>query len=97
MRKTLEEKLRYAVENHKLNYEKYFGNGCKWYHYYLEIWELVWARNFCDGYKIFVYNNEYWNKHLATLTVDYVPNTKGSYCLVPRLRTDYLGDNIAQQ
>jgi len=52
MKKSLEEKLKYAVENHKLKYEKYFGKGSKWYRYYLEIWELVWVRNFIDGYQI---------------------------------------------
>ena len=94
MKKSLEEKLKYAVENHKLNFEKFFGNGCKWYNYYLVAWELVWARNFCDGYEIFVYSNEYRDEHIATFTVDYVPNPKGGYCLCPRLQTDYLNDAV---
>jgi len=90
MKKSLEEQLKYAVENHKLNYEKYFGCGCKWYHYYLEIWELVWARNFCDGYQIFVYDSEDRRKHYGTYISEYVPEEKG-YCFVPRLQTYYLG------
>ena len=56
MKKPLEDKLKYIVENHKLNYEKYYGDGCKWYNYHLEIWKLFWARNLRDGYKIFVYD-----------------------------------------
>ena len=51
MKKSLDKRLRYAVENHKLNFEKFLGKGCKWYHHYLIVWELVWARNFCDGYQ----------------------------------------------
>ena len=86
MKKTLEEKLRYAVENHKIKYEKYFGNGCKWYHYYLEIWKLVWARNLIDGYQIFVYDSEDRKEHYGTFTVDYIASLKNRYGLVPRLQ-----------
>ncbi|MDR2065368.1 MAG: hypothetical protein LBP85_06650 [Prevotellaceae bacterium] len=85
MRKTLEEKLRYAVENDKLKYEKFFGKGCKWYNYYLEIWELVWARNLRDGYQIFVYDSENKQEHYGTFLVDYVPTLNGGYCLYPQL------------
>ena len=92
MKKSLEERLRYAVENHKLNFEKFFGRGCKWYHNYLIVWELVWARNFCDGYQIFVYDNEYISEHNATFVVEDVPDQKGEYCLVPKLQTDYIKD-----
>jgi hypothetical protein len=85
MKKSLEEKLKYAVENDRLKFEKFFGNGCKWYHYYLEIWELMWARNFCDGYKIHVYDSEERREHYGTFLVDYVFAEKG-YQLVPRLQ-----------
>ena len=93
-RKTLEVKLRYAVENDKLKFSKYYGDGCKWYHYHLEIWVLVWARNFCDGYRIFVSDSEDKRKHYGTFTVDYVPAEKG-YHLVPRLKTDYLSEKYS--
>ena len=88
MKKSLEEKMKYAVENQKLNYEKYFGRGCKWYHYYLEIWELVWARNLRDGYKIHVYDSEERREHYGTFLVDYVPAEKG-YHFVPRLQKQH--------
>jgi hypothetical protein len=86
MKKSLEERLRNAVENDKLNYEKFFGSGCKWYHYYLEIWELVWARNLCDGYQIHVYDSEDRREHYGSFTVDYISSPKNRYGLVPRLR-----------
>ena len=75
MRKTLEEKLRGAVENDRFNYEKYF-NGCKWYNYYLEVIELVWARNLYDGYEINVYDSEVNSEHYGTFTVDYIASSK---------------------
>jgi hypothetical protein len=95
MKKTLEEKLRYAVENRKLNYEKYFGKGCKWYHYYLEILELVWAKDLRDGYKIHVYGSENRKEHYVSFTVDYVSCPKNPYGLIPRVKTDYLSEDYA--
>jgi len=95
MKKSIEEKLRYSVENHKLNYEIFFGKGCKWYHHYFVVDELVWSRNFCGGYEIFVYDNEHQNEHIATFIVDYIPNPKGGYCLIPRLKTYYLSEMYA--
>ena len=92
MRKTLEEKLKNAVENRKLNYEKYFGNGCKWYQYYLVVIELVWARNFCDGYEINVYDSEVKSEHYGTFTVDYIASSKNPYGLSPRLQTNYIDE-----
>jgi hypothetical protein len=94
MKQSLEEKLRCAVENHRLNFEKYFGNGCKWYHHYLVVDELILARNLWDGYEINVYDNEYRNEHIATFIVDYVLNPKDGYYLVPRLQTYYLKDAV---
>ena len=93
MKKSLEERLRYAIESDKFKFEKFFGNGCKWYSYYLVVWELVWARNFCDGYKIHVYDSEYKNEHIATFTVDYVLEYNNGYYFVPRLQTYYLKEN----
>jgi len=93
MKKSLEEKIKYVVENHKLNYKKFFGCGCKWYHYYLVILELSWARDFCDGYKIFVYGDECKDDHIATFIVDYAPNPKDGCWLTPRIQIDYLGED----
>jgi len=87
MKKSLEERLKYAIENNNLIFEKFFGDGSKWYYYYLVVVELVWVRNFYDGYVIFVYNNEYQDEHIATFTVDYVSNPQGGYWLVPRFKT----------
>ena len=85
MRKSLEEKIIYAVENEKLNFEKFFGKGCKWYHYYLVVVKLIWARNLCDSYEIYVYDDEYKNEHIATFTVDYVVQFNNNR-FVPRLQ-----------
>jgi hypothetical protein len=93
MKKSLEEKLRLAVENHRLNYEKYFRKGCKWYNYYLEIGELVWARNFRDGYQIHVYDSEERKEHYGTFTVDYIASPKNRYGLVPRLKADCIRED----
>jgi len=93
MKKSLEERVRYAVENHKLNFEKYFGKGCKWYEYYLVANELIWVRNLRDGYEILVYSDEYRSECIAIFIVDYVPNQESGYCLVPRLQTYYLRED----
>jgi len=90
MKKSLEEKIRSAVENDKLNFEKFIGSGYKWYHYYLVVVELVWARNFCDGYDIYVYNNEFLDEHLATFKVDFVIKYNNGFNYVPRIQTHYL-------
>ena len=62
----------------------------KWYHYYLVVVELVWARNFCDGYDIYVYNNEFLDEHLATFKVDFVIKYNNGFNYVPRIQTHYL-------
>jgi hypothetical protein len=64
--KSIEEKIIRAIENKKLNPEK-LGER-KWYNYFIRVTELVWARNFYDGYKIEVYN-EKGGVHLATVKV----------------------------
>jgi len=92
MKKSLEEKLKNAVENDRLNYKKYLGKGCKWYNYYLEIWELIWARNLCDGYKIHVYDSVDRKEHYGTFIVDYVPAEKGCW-FTPTLKTNYVKED----
>jgi hypothetical protein len=64
--KTIEEKIKQAVETHKLNPE-ILGERY-WYGYYIRTTELVWARNFYDGYNIEVYEEQY-GQHLATVVI----------------------------
>ena len=63
---TIEEKIKRAVETNKLNPE-ILGERC-WYGYFIRTIELVWARNFHDGYQIEVYTEKYGD-HLATVTI----------------------------
>jgi len=95
MKKSLEEKLRYVIENDKLNFEKFLGNGCKWYDHHLIVNELVWARNFRDGYELLIYSDEYKNEHIATFIIDYVVEYNHGYHFVPRLQTDYIREDYA--
>jgi len=66
MKETLEEKIKRAIETNKLNPEK-LGERNR-YGYFIRTTELVWARNFYDGYQIEVYNEKY-GEHLATITI----------------------------
>lgn len=62
----LETKIRRAIENNKLSLKK-LGRR-KWYNYFIEIIELVWARNLRDGYQIEVYTEKY-GEHLGTIQI----------------------------
>jgi len=62
----IEEKIKRAIETNKLN-PKILGER-RWYSYFIRVTELVWARNFHDGYKIEVYTEKYGN-HLVTVTI----------------------------
>ena len=64
--KTIEEKIKRAIETRKFNPEK-LGER-HWYGYFIRTTELVWARNIYDGYKIEVYTEKY-GKHLATIKI----------------------------
>jgi hypothetical protein len=64
--KTIEEKIRQAIENNKLNPE--IPGERKWYNYFIRVTELVWARNLRDGYKIDVYEKKD-GRHLATVQI----------------------------
>ena len=64
--KTVEEKIRRAIETNKLNPEKLGERN--WYDYFIRTTELVWTRNFYDGYKIEVYTEQY-GEHLATVKI----------------------------
>ncbi|RCS26533.1 hypothetical protein DUT90_12310 [Polaribacter sp. WD7] len=61
----IEAKVLKAIENNKLNPE-ILGerNWCK---YFIRTTELVWSRNFFDGYLIEVYTQD--KQHLCTLKV----------------------------
>ena len=43
----------------------------KWYNYIISVEELIWSRNFIDGYLIHIYSDEYKSEHLATYTLTY--------------------------
>ena len=62
----LETKIKKAVENNKLNPE-ILGDRY-WYNYFIRVTELVWARNFHDGYQIEVYSEQY-EDHLGTVFI----------------------------
>ena len=62
----LENEILQAIKTKKLNPE-ILGER-KWYNYFIRITELVWSRNFHDGYLIEVYVEKYGN-HLASITI----------------------------
>jgi hypothetical protein len=62
----LETKILRAIETNKLNPE-IIGER-NWYNYFIRITELVWSRNFHDGYLIEVYTERY-GEHLASITI----------------------------
>jgi hypothetical protein len=64
--KTIEEKIKQAIEANKLNPEKLGERN--WYGYFIRTTELIWARNFHDGYKIEVYTKKY-GRHLTTVKI----------------------------
>ena len=65
----LQNKILNALQTKKFNPEK-LGER-KWYNYFISVDELVWARNFIDGYLIHIYSDEYKKEHLATYTLTY--------------------------
>ena len=65
----LQTKILKALQTKKFNPSK-LGER-RWYNYFLFVDELVWARNFIDGYLIHVYSNEFKSEHLATYTLSY--------------------------
>jgi len=66
MKSLIEKKIKHSVETNKLNLE-ILGERF-WYGYFIRITELVWARNFHDGYQIEVYTRKY-GEHLASITI----------------------------
>ena len=70
----LQTKILNALKTNKLNPTK-LGER-KWYNYFISVDELIWARNFIDGYLIHIYSDEYKTEHLATyiLTYDFFKN-----------------------
>lgn len=83
---------------HKLNYQIYFEKAIEsnqlklvegkkqWRKFNLYITELIWARNFFDGYLIHVYDLGY--RHLCTLTVGW-EWVNGSYPDKIKVTVDY--------
>lgn len=65
----LQYKILNALKTNKLN-PAILGER-KWYNYFISVSELVWARNFIDGYLIHIYSDKYKLKHIATYTLTY--------------------------
>ena len=65
----LQTKILNALKTNKLNPTK-LGER-KWYNYFISVDELIWARNFIDGYLIHIYSDEYKTEHLATYILTY--------------------------
>ena len=65
----LQTKILNAIKTNKFNPTK-LGER-KWYNYFIAVDELIWARNFVDGYLIDIYSDEYKIEHLATYTLTY--------------------------
>lgn len=64
-----ENKILKALKTNKLNPNK--TGERKWYNYFISVDELVWTRNFIDGYLIHIYSDEFKTKHLVTYTLTY--------------------------
>lgn len=62
----IESKILKAINSNKLN-PTILGER-KWYNYFIRVTELVWSRNFHDGYKIEVYDEKYGN-HLVSIII----------------------------
>ncbi len=65
----LQTKILNALKTNKLN-PSILGER-SWYNYFISIDELIWARNFVDGYLIHIYSDEYKSEHIATYTLIY--------------------------
>lgn len=65
----LQTKILKALKTNKFNPNK--KGERKWYNYFISIDELIWARNFIDGYLIHIYSDEFKSEHLATYTLTY--------------------------
>ena len=65
----IQSKILTALKTNKLNPNK-LGER-KWFNYFISVDELVWARNFIDGYLIHIFTDEYKSEHLATYTLTY--------------------------
>lgn len=62
-------KILKASKNNKLNPTK--TGERKWFDYFISVDELVWKRNFIDGYLIHIYSDKFKSEHLATYTLTY--------------------------
>ena len=62
----IETKIKKAIKTNNLNPE-ILGER-KWYRYFIRTSELIWSRNFHNGYLIEVYDKQYGN-HLGTITI----------------------------
>lgn len=65
----IQTKILNALKSNKFNPNKLGERN--WYNYFISVDELIWARNFIDGYLIHIYSEEYKKEHLASYTLSY--------------------------
>ena len=65
----LQTKILNALKTNKFNPNNLEERN--WYNYFISVDELIWARNFIDGYLIHLYSNEDKSEHLASYTLTY--------------------------
>ncbi len=65
MNNPIEEKIKKAIQNNKLNPE-ILGER-QWHRYFISVTELVWSRNLYDGYLIDIYSDKYKASYLGTV------------------------------
>lgn len=69
MQVNLKTKLLNALKSNKLNPE-ILGER-KWCNYFIQVNELVWARNLWNGYEIHIYSDKYKSEHLGGFWLGY--------------------------
>ena len=65
----LQTKILNALKTNKFNPNNLEERN--WYNYFISVDELIWARNFIDGYLIHIYSDEYKTEHLASYKLTY--------------------------
>jgi hypothetical protein len=65
----LQTKILNSLKTNKFNPNKLGERN--WYNYFISVDELIWARNFIDGYLIHIYSDEYKTEHLASYKLTY--------------------------
>ncbi|MDQ7009154.1 MAG: hypothetical protein Q9M94_02590 [Candidatus Gracilibacteria bacterium] len=78
--KNLKQKFTKAINSGRLKLE---GGKKNWYNYILDIQELVWSRNFIDGYNIYLFD-----KNMCQLIEINIDNNLGKINFKITLKND---------